>query len=72
MTRSTAELTLVWQKHGNTFIINGTAWLNEMLKTWGMDTLREATEATESASAKGVRCSSATNWLSWEWVRLQK
>ena len=35
-------------------------------------TLRPAMATTDSVSAKGVRCSSLTNWLSWEWVRLQK
>ena len=35
-------------------------------------TLRPAMAATESVSAKGVRRSSLTNWLSWECVRLQK
>ena len=29
-------------------------------------------DAPETLSANSVRLSSATNWLSWEWVRLQK
>lgn len=35
-------------------------------------TLRPAMATTDRVSAKGVRCSSLMNWLSWEWVRLQK
>ena len=35
-------------------------------------TLRDPSATRDISSAKGVRCSSPTNWLSWEWVRLAK
>lgn len=37
-----------------------------------MNTLREASATVSTVSANEVRRSSLTNWLSWEWVRLQK
>lgn len=37
-----------------------------------MHTLREARETVARLRAKGVRCSSPTNWLSCECVRLAK
>lgn len=35
-------------------------------------TLREPSATSDISSAKGVRCTSPTNWDSWEWVRLAK